>query len=65
MHFPIDAGRTQQNLERLVLQLEQERRTEEINFWKDAAEIRQQLFADAGLYCATKRRENMLVGVEE
>lgn len=64
MHFPIDAGRTQQNLERLVLQLEQERRTEEINFWKDTTEIREKLFEDAGEYSATKRRQDMLYGVE-
>jgi hypothetical protein len=64
MHFPLDGGRTQQNLEKTVLQLEQERRTEEINFWKDSAEIRGKLFEDAGIYSATKRRENMLIGVE-
>jgi hypothetical protein len=64
LHFPIDAGRTQQNLERLVVQLEQERRTEEINFWKDTTEIRQKLFEDAGAYSATKRRKDMLYGVE-
>jgi len=65
MHFPIDAGRTQQNLERLILQLEQERRTEEINFWKDTTEIRQNLFEDAAEYGATKRRKHMLSAVEE
>ena len=64
MHFPIDGGRTQQGLERMVLELEQERRTEEVNFWKDTAEIRGTLFEDAGAYSATKRREQMLVGVE-
>lgn len=64
MHFPLDGGRTQQNLEKTVLQLEQERRTEEINFWKDSTEIRGKLFEDAGVYTATKRRENMLTGVE-
>ena len=64
MHFPLDGGRTQQNLEKTVLQLEQERRTEEINFWKDSAEIRGKIFEDAGIYSATKRRENMLSGVE-
>jgi hypothetical protein len=64
MHFPIDAGRTQQNLERLVVQMEQERRTEEINFWKDTAEIRQKLFEDVNAYSATKRRKDMLYGVE-
>ena len=64
MHFPVDAGRTQQNLERLVVQMEEERRTEEINFWKDSIEIRQKLFEDAGAYSATKRRKDMLYGVE-
>lgn len=64
MHFPVDAGRTQQSLERLVLQLEQERRTEEINFWKDTTEIREKLFEDAAEYSATKRRKDMLYGVE-
>lgn len=65
MHFPVDAGRTQQNLERLVIQLEEDCRTEEINFWKDTAEIRQKLFEDAGAYSATKHRKDMLYGVEE
>jgi len=64
MHFPIDAGRTQQNLERLVVQMEQERRTEEVDFWKDTTEIRQKLFEEAGAYSATKRRKDMLYGVE-
>jgi len=64
MHFPIDGGRTQQNLERMVLELEKQRRTEELDFWKDTAEIREKLFEDAGAYSTTKRRENMLVGVE-
>jgi len=65
MHFPIDAGRSQQSLEKSVLQLEQERRTEEINFWKDTAEIRGELFEDVNTYSATKRRQNMLYSVEE
>jgi hypothetical protein len=65
MHFPVDGGRTQQNLERLLLQLEQERRTEEITFWKDTIEIRQKLFDQAAEYGATRRRKNMLYGVEE
>ena len=64
MHFPVDAGRTQQNLERLVIQLEQEHRTEELDFWKDSIEIRQKLFEDAGAYSATRHRRDMLYGVE-
>lgn len=65
MHFPVDAGRTQQNLERLVVQLEENRRAEELNFWKDTTEIRQKLFEDAGAYSAIRRRKNMLYSVEE
>lgn len=64
MHFPVDAGRTQQNLERLIIQLEEDHRAEELNFWKDTTEIRQKLFEDAGVYSATKRRQDMLCGVE-
>lgn len=64
MHFPVDAGRTQQNLERLVVQLEEERRTEEINFWKDSTEVREKLFEDINAYSATKRRKDVLYGVE-
>lgn len=65
MHFPVDGGRTQQNLERVFLQLEQERRAEEVNFWKDTTEIREKLFEDVNAYSATKHRKDMLYGVEE
>jgi len=64
MHFPVDGGRSQQNLERLVIELEKQRHDEEINFWKDTTEIRQKLFDSAIAYSATKRRKNMLYGVE-
>ena len=64
MHFPVDGGRSQQNLERLVIELEKQRHDEEINFWKDSTEIRQKLFEDALAYSATKRRKDMLYGVE-
>jgi hypothetical protein len=65
MHFPVDGGRTQQNLERLLLDLEKQRRDEELNFWKDSTEIRQKLFDGAIAYSATKHRQNMLYGVED
>jgi len=64
MHFPVDFGRTGQNLERLIIQLEEDRRAEEINFWKDSTEIRQKLFEDAAVYSATKHRKDILYGVE-
>lgn len=64
MHFPVDAGRSQQNLERLVLQLQQQRRDEELAFWKDSSEIRQKVFEQASEYSATTHRKNMLYGLE-
>jgi len=64
MHFPLDGGRPQQHLEKLILELEKQRHDEEIGFWKDSAEIRQQLFENAATYGAAKRREDMLYGVE-
>jgi hypothetical protein len=64
MHFPIDGGRPQQHLEKLIIELEKERHDEETSFWKDSAEIRQQLFENAAIYGAAKRRQDMLYGVE-
>ena len=64
MQFPIDGGRPQQHLEKLIIELEKERHDEETSFWKDSAEIRQQLFENAATYGAAKHREDMLYGVE-
>jgi len=64
MHFPVDGGKSQQNLERLILDLEKQRHDEEINFWKDTAEIRDKLFESAIAYGAIKRRKDMLYGLE-
>jgi hypothetical protein len=64
MHFPLDGGRPQQHLEKLILELEKQRHDEETSFWKDSAEIRQQLFENAAIYGAAKRRQDMLCGVE-
>jgi len=64
MHFPVDGGRSQQNLERLIIDLEKQRHDEELNFWKDSTEIRQKLFDGAIAYSATKRRRDMLYGLE-
>lgn len=64
MHFPLDGGKAQQHLEKLILELESQRHEEEINFWKDSTEIRQQLFENAATYGQAKRRQDMLEGVE-
>jgi len=64
MHFPLDGGRTQQTLEKLIIELEKQRHDEELGFWKDSMEIRQKLFDDAATYSATKHRKDVLCGVE-
>ena len=64
MHFPIDGGRTQQNLEKTIIDLETQRREEELGFWKDSTEVRQQLFENAATYSATRHRQGVLCGVE-
>ena len=64
MLFPLDGGKSQQNLERLLLDLEKQRHEEELAFWKDSAEIRQQLFENAAVYNALKRRAGMFYGME-
>ena len=64
MHFPVDGGRPQQQLEKFVIELERQRHDEEIAFWKDSADIRQQLFENAATYAAAKHRKDMLYGVE-
>jgi hypothetical protein len=64
MNFPMDGGKTQQHLEKLIIELEKQRHDEEASFWKDSAEVRQQLFENATTYGAAKRRQSMLYGVE-
>jgi len=64
MQLPLDGGRSQQQLEKLIIELERQRHEEEIAFWKDSADIRQQLFENAATYGAARRRKDMLYGVE-
>jgi len=64
MHFALDGGRSQQNLEKLVIELEKQRHEEEINFWKDSTEVREKLFENVFAYGAIQRRQNMLSSVE-
>lgn len=57
-------SKAQQHLEKLILELESHQHEEEINFWKDSTEIRQQLFENAATYGQAKRRQDMVEGVE-
>ena len=65
MHFPLDGGRTQQSLEKLIIDLEKQRHDTELGFWKDSTEIRNGLFENAATYSATQHRKDLLCGVED
>lgn len=64
MHLPLDAGKVQQHLEKLIIDLEGQRHDEQVSFWKDSTEIRQLLFDNAAAYGAARRRRDMLGGLE-
>jgi len=64
MLSPMRADMGQVNLERLIVALEKERRKEELSFWKDSRELRQELFEHTREYGATARRARMLSGLE-
>ena len=63
-NFP-DRSKRLGNLESQLLQLEQQRREEELSFWKDTVELRQQLFETATDYRNNQHRYNIFSGVEK
>ena len=63
-NFP-DKARRQSNLESQLLQLEQQRRDEELSFWKDTVEIREKLFESANAYKQAKHRYSVFSDVEK
>jgi hypothetical protein len=68
--FGVEINRTPENAKRLsnlegqLLQLEQQRRDEELAFWKDTAELREKLFEKAALYRVAKQRYSVFSDVE-
>ena len=62
-HFP-DKARRQSNLESQLLQLEQQRRDEELAFWKDTVELRQGLFESSAAYKNAMHRYLVFSDVE-
>ncbi|MFC1675938.1 hypothetical protein ACFL3G_02605 [Planctomycetota bacterium] len=62
-NFP-DQARRQSNLEGQLLQLESQRREEELTFWKDTVELREKLFEGAGQYKAARDRCSVFYDVE-
>ncbi|HBG25835.1 MAG: hypothetical protein A2Y10_08370 [Planctomycetes bacterium GWF2_41_51] len=63
-HTP-DRAKRLSNIESQLLQLEQSRRDEELNFWKDTVELREKLFAGASEFSSAKQRYSMLSGLED
>lgn len=59
-----DKAKRQSNLEGQLLQLEQQRRDEELAFWKDTVELRQGLFESAAAYKDANHRYSIFSDVE-
>jgi len=60
-----DKARRQSNLENQLLQLEGQRRDEELAFWKDSVDLREKLFDTASTYKAAKHRYSVFAAVED
>jgi hypothetical protein len=63
-NFP-DRSRRLGTLEGQLLQLEQQRRDEELAFWKDTVELREKLFEGAAVYSDTRHRYAIVSDAEE
>jgi hypothetical protein len=59
---PSQASRRQVALEAMIVDLEKEKRKEELEFWKDSKDIRESLFESAGEYQSASHRVQMLQG---
>ena len=59
-----DKSRRLSNLEGQLLQLESQRREEELAFWKDTVELRGKLFEGAATYKDAKHRHSVFTDVE-
>ena len=57
-------GRRATSLEGTLVQLDKERRQEELNFWKDTAELRTRMFELAGEYGTLQHRVGLMEEVE-
>ena len=59
-----DKARRLSNLEGQLLQLDSQRRDEELAFWKDTVELREKLFESAAQYKAANHRYSVFSDVE-
>jgi hypothetical protein len=62
-HTP-DRKKMMLNLEGQLLQLEGQRRDEELAFWKDTAELREKIFEKASEYKSSKQRYDIFNNIE-
>jgi hypothetical protein len=64
INFNPDRAKRLTALEGQLLQLEQQRREEELAFWKDTVELREKLFEAAGAYKTSRHRYSIFSAVE-
>jgi hypothetical protein len=61
---PMMLSKPELDLEKLLLNLESQRRDEDIAFWKDCCKLRQELFSGIKEYQAMKHRTDILKSLE-
>jgi hypothetical protein len=64
LHWKLDGGRRATNLEKILVELDKDKRQEELALWKDTAELRTKMFELAGEYGALQHRLSLLEDVE-
>jgi hypothetical protein len=62
--YLIQPDRQKMHLEKIVCQLEKDKRNEEIAFWKDMTDIRKEMFQQALEYKSTSTRASLLESLE-
>ena len=60
LHAQADGGRRLSSLEKLLVQLESDKRREDLVFWKDSVELRNALFEKAQEYATARDRASIL-----
>ncbi len=63
LHYQLDNHRRATRVEGMLMQLEEQKRREELTFWKDSVELREKLFELTRDYEAIRRRSALLSGV--
>jgi hypothetical protein len=64
LHSKLDNHKRAMTLQTTILKLDEQRRNEELAFWKDTAELRNQFFEAAGEYSASRHRVSLLEDIE-